>query len=136
MARGIKKKTQSKKPARGKEMPFMPDEDEVLKSIRPDAEDPDAEDPDNEGPGLLEAAAKGIGAASGALGGLGGGQGQMVQPAATVGKGGLSPVDPEMRTRKLKEKLSGRGGPKFKKGGSVRSRDGIAIRGKTRGRFV
>ena len=85
--------------------------------------------------GLFGAAEEAAAGMAGAMGGLGGGQGQMIQPAATVGKGGIGHVDPEMRAR-LQKKLAGRGGRGFKKGGSVKSRDGIAIRGKTRGRFV
>mgnify|MGYP003149469934 CR=1 FL=1 len=81
-----------------------------------------------------EALAEGLKGAAGAIGGMSG-QGQMVQPGAPVGKGGLAHVDPEMRER-LQRKLSGRGGKGFKKGGSVKSRDGLAIRGKTKGRFV
>ena len=93
--------------------------------------------PDEEEPNMFEAAAEGIEGAADALGGLGGGgggQGQMLQAPATVGKGGIGHVDPEMRAR-LQRKLAGRGAG-FKKGGSVKSRDGLAIRGKTRGRFV
>ena len=88
-------------------------------------------------PNMFDAAAEGIAGAAEAFGGLGGGgggQGQMLQAPATVGKGGISHVDPEMRAR-LQKKLAGRGAG-FKKGGSVKSRDGLAIRGKTRGRFV
>jgi hypothetical protein len=92
------------------------------------------EDPKDES-GFFGAAEEAAAGMAGAMGGLGGGQGQMIQPAATVGKGGIGHVDPEMRAR-LQKKLAGRGGRGFKKGGSVKSRDGLAIRGKTRGRSV
>ena len=112
-----------------------------LPSIPKNPLDPDkkGEDEENgkEEPNMFEAAAEGIGGAAEALSGLGGGgggQGQMLQAPATVGKGGIGHVDPEMRAR-LQKKLAGRGAG-FKKGGSVKSRDGLAIRGKTRGRFV
>jgi hypothetical protein len=82
-----------------------------------------------------EALAEGLKGAAGAIGGAKG-EGQMVEPGAPLAKGGLSHVDPEMRARLLQQKLGGRGGVGFKKGGSVKSRDGLAIRGKTKGRFV
>jgi hypothetical protein len=58
--------------------------------------------------------------------------GRLPQPAGTLGKGNFSPGDPLMYTQGDRP-LRGRG---FKKGGSVKSRDGIAIKGKTKGRFV
>jgi len=107
---------------------------------RPNGDEPNGDEPNGTKPKPKsrleksgEALSKGLGGAASALTIGAGPPPQMVAPAGTVAKGPLAHVDPEMRARELRKKLSGRG---FKKGGSVKSRDGVAIRGKTRGRFV
>jgi len=131
-ARRRKVSSAGKKTSTVKPLPSTP-----KNPLDPDKKDED-EDEENgkKEPNMLETAAEGIEGAAKALGGLGGGgKGQMLQAPGTVGKGGIGHVDPEMRAR-LERKLAGRGGKGFKKGGSVKSRDGIAIRGKTKGRSV
>ena len=59
-------------------------------------------------------------------------EGQMAQTPGTVTKGNLSHADPSFRSA-VQTGLRGRS---FKKGGSVKPRDGVAIKGKTRGRLV
>ena len=76
-------------------------------------------------------------AAGGILSGIGGSLGAspggpLAQTPGVPGKGSLGSADPLMRTAGDRT-LRGRG---FKKGGSVKSRDGVAIKGKTKGRFV
>ena len=89
-----------------------------------------------------EARSKKLGAVAAGLKGLGdvgkglsgGPTGAMAPTAAGVGKGNFTPFDPEFRARKSGAGLAGRA---YKSGGSVKkNRDGKAIRGKTRGRFV
>ena len=72
---------------------------------------------------------------SGMGGALGGASGQLLQAPGASPKGNLSLGDPLMRTPG-KGGISGRGARNFKKGGAVKSRDGVAIKGKTKGRFV
>ena len=80
----------------------------------------------------LAAGLKGVGDMGKAL--SGGPTGGFVTPGAGVAKGSYSPTEAGFRTRGEKSPLMGR---TFKKGGSVKKkRDGKAIRGFTKGRFV
>jgi len=80
----------------------------------------------------LAAGLKGVGDIGASL--SGGPTGAMAPLPAGVAKGSYSPTEAGFRTRGEKSPLLGR---TFKKGGSVKkNRDGKAIRGLTKGRFV
>jgi len=82
--------------------------------------------------GALAAGLKGLGDVGTSL--SGGPTGAMAPLPAGVAKGSYSPTEAGFRTRGEKSPLLGR---TFKKGGSVKkNRDGKAIRGLTKGRFV